>query len=452
MNTIAPGTGHWPPLKKFLFCFGFIYATLYMFPIPLAIATSIFDSLATLIKDSTGWAGPEWLSIKLNMVMGYWYNFLQWLVPAFAKHILQFKTPITVFSNGSGDTTYDYVLVLLFILLSVIGAGVWMLLSKRKRPSVKLQVWIITVLRYYIAWMMVIYGMGKVIQTQFPYPYLGRLVQPYGESSPMGLAWTFMGYSYGYNLFTGAGELIGGLLLLFRRTQTFGALFTMTVTLVIFMMNLCFDIPVKLFSGHLLLFASAIAFADGGALWRFFIGDKETTLHRWPPLYRFFRWPTVWVTFKWLFIVSLLYTQIYSEWKLQRKSGSAAPKPPLYGIYNAEYKLVNGDTVVLAYKDTNNWKQLIIQRKDNARIRLLNDSLRTYTFKVDSIKKNIEWHTAADTLTKYNFSYSVKGELLTMKGLQKTDTVTLVFRRYDENKFLLNNRGFHWVNEYPFNR
>ena len=31
--------------------------------------------------------------------------------------------------------------------------------------------------------------------------YCSTLTQTYGESSPMGLAWNFMGYSTGYNLF-----------------------------------------------------------------------------------------------------------------------------------------------------------------------------------------------------------------------------------------------------------
>jgi hypothetical protein len=30
--------------------------------------------------------------------------------------------------------------------------------------------------------------------------------------------------------------------------------------------------------------------------------------------------------------------------------------------------------------------------------------------------------------------------------------ITAKLQRLDESKFLLNSRGFHWVNEYPFNR
>jgi hypothetical protein len=40
---------------------------------------------------------------------------------------------------------------------------------------------------------MLVYGFIKVFPTQFHLPGPGRLVQPYGDSSPMALLWTFMG-------------------------------------------------------------------------------------------------------------------------------------------------------------------------------------------------------------------------------------------------------------------
>ncbi len=69
---------------------------------------------------------------------------------------------------------------------------------------------------------MINYGAVKVIKAQFPNPTLDRLLQPFGDASPMGLLWTFMGASESYNIFTGAGELIGGLLLTTRRTTLLG--------------------------------------------------------------------------------------------------------------------------------------------------------------------------------------------------------------------------------------
>jgi hypothetical protein len=40
----------------------------------------------------------------------------------------------------------------------------------------------------------------------------------------MGILWTFMAASTGYTIFAGLAEAVAGLLLLFRRTSTLGAL------------------------------------------------------------------------------------------------------------------------------------------------------------------------------------------------------------------------------------
>jgi hypothetical protein len=51
------------------------------------------------------------------------------------------------------------------------------------------------------------------ISSQFPAPTQDRLMQSYGDSSPMGLLWTFMGASEPYTMFVGFAEMISGILL-----------------------------------------------------------------------------------------------------------------------------------------------------------------------------------------------------------------------------------------------
>jgi hypothetical protein len=76
---------------------------------------------------------------------------------------------------------------------------------------------------------MIGYGAAKVISSQFPPPTLDRLMQPYGDSSPMGLLWTFMGASEPYTMFVGFAEMISGILLFPRKTSTLGALMSVGV-------------------------------------------------------------------------------------------------------------------------------------------------------------------------------------------------------------------------------
>ena len=90
----------------------------------------------------------------------------------------------------------------------------------------------------------------------------------------MGLLWTFMGYSGVYSVFAGLGEVIGGVLLFFRRTRLLGALVVAMVMSHVVVLNFAYDVPVKVFSTHLLLIAVLIMTPDRKRLLNFFILNK----------------------------------------------------------------------------------------------------------------------------------------------------------------------------------
>jgi hypothetical protein len=72
---------------------------------------------------------------------------------------------------------------------------------------------------------------------------------------------------------------------------------------------------------------------------------------------------------------------------------------------------------------------------------------------IDTAKRKIVMYRFTDTLNKYHFSYSKPAkDSLCLVGTFKKDSVKIMFHRDDVNKFLLVRRGFHWINEYPYNR
>ena len=81
------------------------------------------------------------------------------------------------------------------------------------------------VCRLYVLFFLTAYGLAKVIDAQF---YTSDLIPSEIETMPIkqipnfDLAWVFMGRSYGYMLFIGIGEIVGALLLLFKRTKLIG--------------------------------------------------------------------------------------------------------------------------------------------------------------------------------------------------------------------------------------
>jgi hypothetical protein len=93
--------------------------------------------------------------------------------------------------------------------------------------------------RWYVFIFLNIYGLGKIAGGQFY--RRGRLPDQVantllGNADAFDLAWTFMGYSFAYILFTGLAEVIGAWLLLREKTKLFGVaiLLPVMVNIVVF--------------------------------------------------------------------------------------------------------------------------------------------------------------------------------------------------------------------------
>jgi hypothetical protein len=353
--------------------------------------------------------------------------------------------------TGSGDTSYAYLQHFALVCITLVVGIVWSVLDRRRANYNKMLFWLMIFMRYFLAIVLIGYGSAKLFKSQFPSPYLYRLVEPFGHASPMGLAWTFLGYSYGYNLFMGIAETLGGILLLFRRTTVFGALFSITVLLNVFMMNMFYDIPVKLFSFHLLCLAIFIALPDVKRLFTFFFTDK-TVYPPTRPAFVFTRGFTKWKNIiKMIFIVLMGVWTVWQGIREMKEYGDDAPKGPLYGIYYVQYFVRNSDTLAPLITDSNRWQRLIIEN-EFARVTMMNDSSDKYEVKVDTAKKELSLIALEGGNAGHMLYENPDKQTLLLSGILNKDTVSISFKRKGPEDFLLMNRGFHWISEYPFNR
>ena len=442
MEQLAAQKKAWTPVQKFFFRFFCCLFLIYIFPFPIDSIPFVAE-IGKINEKLTAW-----YTAIFEAYANLWHKIIPWA----GQHVYHLKTPITIFTNGSGDTTYDYTLLLTEFLLVLIATILWTILDRRRRSFHSAYYWLRVLVRYYLATMMFGYGFAKVFHLQMPFPYLSQLVQPFGDKSPMGLAWSFVGYSKAYSAYTGWGEVIGGLLLLFRRTTTLGSIVTSVVMLNVAILNYCYDIPVKLFSSVLLLMAAFLVAPDARRLWSVFILNRPT-YSNYIGLKLTKRWTRItrpWV--KWIFILYVLYSNISSSIDGQKQYGDNRKKPPLYGIYNAETFVRNKDTIAPLTTDTTRWKQLVIQFEKFAQVKLMNDTLRRYNFIVDTVSKSVSVYPNTDTLSKSKLFYHSDTTYLVLSGKIKNDSVYMRFKKYDINKFRLVTRGFNWVNEFPFNR
>jgi hypothetical protein len=83
-----------------------------------------------------------------------------------------------------------------------------------------------------------------------------------------------MGLSPGYMMFTGTIELIGGLLLFFPRTAVAGYLLVIAVLSNVVALNWFYNVPVKMFSTLLLLYALFLLAPYFNSLFQFFFKNN----------------------------------------------------------------------------------------------------------------------------------------------------------------------------------
>lgn len=186
--------------------------------------------------------------------------------------------------------------------------------------------------------------MVKVIQLQFPEPDMSRLTQNYGDSSPMGLAWTFLGFSKGYNIFMGVAEILAGFLL-FRRTLTLGLIITLMTTANVMAVNFFFDVPVKILSSHLVIMTLFLLAYNFKELLQFFFTKEPVSLSIIEKPRFTKKLNTFFIVFKMLLLFYALPFSFYQVLKSQQLYYGSDSKSYLKGFYEVE-EFKSNDTII----------------------------------------------------------------------------------------------------------
>ncbi len=187
--------------------------------------------------------------------------------------------------SGSGDQAAIWVLVFCILVLAIAASTVWTVLDRRLSYP-RLLAWFTLFLRLCLGGQMLFYGFAKLIPTQMPGPTLAQLLQPYGTLSPASVLWLQVGSSHPYEMALGAVEVIAGLLLFVPRTAVLGTMLSLASMAQVFLMNMTFDVPVKLLSFHLLLISLVLLAPYLDRLLDFFVRQRASEPLSQPPLFK----------------------------------------------------------------------------------------------------------------------------------------------------------------------
>jgi hypothetical protein len=417
----------WSKGKKIFVVFSISYLLLYMFPEPFLEIPGISEILNIYVKP------------------------MEWLILWFGKTVLEISTLEKIVETGSGDTTFDYVRILVLLILSVVSTLVILIISKRNEFRSWFHfTWIYA--RYYLGIFLLVYGFIKLFEGQFPTPYIGRLEQNYGDSSPMGLMWTFMGASKAYTFFAGMMEFIAGYLLLFRRTTIAGGLMAFGVMLNVAVMNFCYDVCVKLFSTHLVLISVFILSPYLKSLFDFIFFQKLVQLKIEPLVFQK-KWQT---RFRKIFKISLLclcaIMMGFMSFEYYSENEGKSYSKSFDGSYKVLTFIKNNDTLPLNYKDTLRWSKIIMEEGVFG-IRTITDRKIRFEVTTDTVVQKITITSMEDSTKVYHFNYKrLPNKTIVFKGKYDTDTLEITTQQKKKNEYLLNSTQFKWINEYPFNR
>ncbi len=431
---IQPNIPRWSPALRIAFRFWMVYLGLY------CLATQIIASLFI----ASGVADPATLW-PLRPVI-FWT----------AAHILHVNAPLSFFfgsNSGTSDCMFAWVMAFCLLMVATAATVVWSLLDRNRENYAELHKWFRLVVRFALAGQMIGYGFGKVIPIQMPYPSLTRLLQSFGTYSPMGILWTSMGSAPGYQIFTGYAELAGGLLLIVPRTATFGALVGLAAMTQVFMLNMTYDVPVKLFAFHLILLSCFLLAPDVPRLVRFMFLNRTTALSTKPQLFRRIRANRIAFAAQMIFGLWLVGLYCHHCLDIWNTRGGGRPLPPLYGIWEVRQMSIDEQPRPPLLTDSTRWRRAIFDYPDRMAFQRLDDSFAPYGASVNLPDRTLALTKSDDKNWTANFTFQrPAGDQLILDGRMDNHQVHMELQLTDRNKFPLVSRGFHWTQEAPFGR
>lgn len=437
VRTAATPPG-WHPLTRIAFRFCVVYFGLYCLLVPL-IPFPLLGILGRWVRR----IHEPWDMSHTDPVTG-WVGRTVFGVDAVLHE-----------DSGAGDQTAIWVLMFCLLIVAMAATTVWTVVDRRTRYP-RLLAWFTLLLRLCLGAQMLEFGMAKLIPTQMPGPTLAQLLQPYGDLSPASVLWLQVGSSPPYEMALGAVEVAAGLLVFVPRTAILGAAVSLASMAQVLLLNLAFDIPEKLLAAQLLLFSLFLLAPYARRLVDVLVRQRACAPLTQPALFIDARRNRAAV---WLQVALGLWVAFgcgYDRWVVwQGQYSAASPRSQLYGIWEVRDFTLDGQAVPPLTTDENRWQRLVFDRPEQATYQRMNGELvpARAVFRPDGGLELTRMDPAGQLRPFATLSTERPApDRLILHGTLNDHPIAITLDLVDLNSFTLRNRGFHWVQDYPYFR
>ena len=362
-----------------------------------------------------------------------WHAVVTWI----GAHFLRLN-PASLTHFTGGDLLPDVLYNGCLILVAAGGSVMWSIADRKRAEYRELHAWLRLLVRYTLAFVLFSYGFAKVIPIQFQTPAFFNLMKPYGQFTPSAALWHFMGTSLPYTILSGAAEVISGLLLLFERTTTVGAMLSAVVMANVVALNYFYDVGVKFYSTNLLLMAIFLLIPELSRLSHVLVCRYAAA----PRLAR--KWQRIAGTALLILVTACaVYDAVAPSWRNYQRFYVHPARPPLYGLYRIE----SGGP--------RDWQDLAMDYRLNTTmfVRMADDSTHSYVADYDTAHSTVQWFDTSPATTGAQGKRAQIATLvwsrpdpdhLLLSGTFEGAQAAIRLRRVDQTLPLLTHR-FHWV-------
>jgi uncharacterized membrane protein YphA (DoxX/SURF4 family) len=328
---------------------------------------------------------------------------------------------LTQFFGFDIDKT-DLTACVISVIIGFILTLYWQRKQIQPADMEKYLYWLQAILRYFLAYIFLLYGFAKVFQQQF-YSLPSTLDTPLSDISGIQLTWRFFGYSYAYTLFVASSQIIGSILLFFRRTTTLAVVILLPVVANIVFVNFTHSIPVKLYSSIYLVMLLYLLFVDFKRLKALFWDNLPFAKRELPV----FTNRKQFLVAKSLFIMIFFATAIGENYYAHIVYTKITT--PLQGIWDVQDYQVN-DTSHTTDTDANVWKKVYFDTDKLAAIKTGKPRPERFLSTLDSEKHTIKLENLRTEELFAEGEYELLSEnKLVIKILNETDTIRVTLNK-----------------------
>lgn len=318
--------------------------------------------------------------------------------------------------------------------MSVFAASIWLYHDTPKKIPTQILYYFNSMISYYLALQLYIYGFDKIFKHQFYFPEPNTLFTSLAYLDKDILFWSSMGSSYSYSLFLGIVEIIPACLLLFNRTRALGGLIAVMIMLQVVAINFSFDISVKLYSLFLLILSLGISWPGLVRIYQILVLHKtpDSASSIFQPSYPTQNQKLTYVLLK-AFVISLIfYEALFKYFQTMNFNDNEAPRPFLHGAYS-----------VIA--SNTNYKRIFIHRRGYLITQDKEDKIKDYALQYDSRNQILYLSKTGEPNVELRYQYNNKDSCLILRGLLNKDSVQLITKLINPDSLPLKKDSFHWT-------